>query len=211
MRKTLVLSLVLTAFLALVMSPLPIFAQEKKEMTNEAPSMMPPKPLDDDFHKWMIGEWEGWSTSPMGKSQDWQKFEWGLDNQFVVVHYTAKPTETNAEAMKAMAEAMKMSKEDMEKMAKTVYKGMGTMTVNPTTGELVGYWFDNMRGTYKGTGKREGNKATFTWEGTMGTRDEVIEKVGEDKMVMTFKETSPNGDVSEGRTELTRKKMTGKS
>jgi len=207
MRKTLVLSLVLTAFLALVVQPLPTFAQEeKKPMPAEAMSMTPPKPLADDIFTWMIGEWEGWSNSPMGKSQDWQKIEWGLDNQFLMTHYTAKTTEVNPEAMKAM----KMSKEDMDKMAKMVYKGMGPMTINPMTGEIVGYWFDNWRGSYKGTGKRAGNKITMHWEGTMGSSERTIEKAGDDKMVMTYQEKDPTGKVVEGRTELTRKKAAPK-
>jgi len=210
MRKTLVLTLACAAILALIVSPLPTVAQEEKKMTQEAMPMTPPKPLADDFHTWMVGEWEGWSTSPMGKSQDWQKIDWELDNQFVIVHYTAKPTETNPEGMKAMAEAMKMSKEDMDKMAKMAYKGMGPMTINPQTGEIVGYWFDNWRGAYKGTGKREGNKITMNWEGTMGTSERTIEKVSDDKMVMTYKEKDPSGKVMEGRTELTRKKAAAK-
>jgi len=210
MRKTLVLSLILTALLTLVVQPLPTLAQEEKKMTQEAMPMSLPKPLADDLCTWMVGEWEGWSTSPMGKSQDWQKIEWGLDNQFLMTHYTAKHTEVNQEAMKAWTEAMKMSKEDMDKMKDMVYKGMGPMTINPMTGEFVGYWFDNWRGSYKGTGKREGDKITMHWEGPMGTSERTIEKVSADKMVMTFKENDPSGKVIEGRTELTRKKAAPK-
>lgn len=195
MRKVFVVAFSLVALLSM-----PLFAQ-----------MAPPAPLEDDLCKWMVGEWEGWSTSPMGKSQDWQKVEWGLDNQFVVMHYKSKTSEVNEEAMKAWAESMKMSKEDMDKMKEMAYKGMGTLTVNPQNGEFVGYWFDNWRGTYKGTGKREGNKITMQWEGTMGTSERTIEKVSDDKMVWTFKEKDASGNLMEGRTELTRKKMMDKS
>jgi hypothetical protein len=210
MRKILVLSLAITAFLALVAQPLPLLAQEK-EMAKEAVPMTPPKPLEDDFHKWMIGEWEGWSTSSMGKAQDWQKIEWGLDNQFVVVHYTSKWMEMNQEFMKAMSEATKMSKEDMEKMKNMVYKGMGLFTLHPMSSDFNGYWFDNWRGAYKGTGKREGDKVTTTWESPMGAETRTIEKISEDNMVMTFKVKDPTGKEVEGRTELTRKKMADKS
>lgn len=138
MRKTLALSLALTAFLALIVQSLPTFAQEaKKTMPAEAMPMDPPKPLADDLFTWMVGEWEGWTTSPAGKSQDWQKIEWGLDNQFLMTHYSAKQTEVNQEAMKAWAEANKMSKEDMDKMMAMAYKGMGPMTINPQTGEII--------------------------------------------------------------------------
>jgi hypothetical protein len=205
MRKSWVLSLVCILLLAGS-----VLAQEQKAAP-EAMSMMPPQALSDDLLTWMVGEWEGWTTSPMGKSHDWQKIEWALDNQFIIMHYTAKTTEPNQEAMKAMAEAMKMSKEDMEKMQNMVYKGMGTMTLNPQNGELMAMWFDNMRGTYKGTGKREGNMFVTSWESPMGTETRTIEKAGEDKMVMTFKGKGPTGEDMEGRTELTRKKGAGKS
>ena len=181
MRRTVVLFLVVVACFAL-----PLFAQEK-EMTKEAmPSMMPPKPLEDDFLKWTVGEWEGTTTSPEGLSQDWQKNEMALDGQFVLTHYTAKTPAFN-------------------------YKGMGLMSINPITGEVFGYWFDSMRGVYNGKGKREGNKITAHWEGPMGmARDETMEKVSDDKFVIMFKQKMPDGNAMEGRTELTRKKMTTK-
>ncbi|MEK9136300.1 MAG: hypothetical protein AAB393_04200, partial [Bacteroidota bacterium] len=108
------------------------------------------------------------------------------------------------------AEAYGMTKEQVEKMKDMIYKGMGPMTINPMTGEYVGYWFDNWRGMYKGTGKREGNKITMNWEGPMGTSTRTIENVGDDKMVQTYSEKDMKGNVVEGKTEMTRKKMTMK-
>lgn len=169
----------------LVTLALSAFGQEK-EAAKDAMAMTPPAPLADDFFTWLVGEWEGTTTSPMGNSQDWQKVELSLDNQFLMTHYTAR-------------------------MPEMTYKGMGPLTINPATGEITGYWFDNWRGVYKGTGKREGNKVTMTWEGPMGTRTETTEKVSEDKVVTTFKNKEPDGKVMEGRTELTRKKGAGKT
>jgi len=191
MKKTSLLFLA-----ALLLVSLPLLAQE----------MAPPKPLEDDLCAWMVGEWEGWSTSPMGKMKDWQKVEWGLDKQFLLVNYTGQTVEMTDEQKKTAKETWGMSNEDIEKMMKMAYKGMGPMTISPETGEFVGYWFDNWRGVYKGSGKREGNKVTMTWEGPMGTEVRTTEKVSNDKMVVTFKSTAPNGTVSEGKSELTRKK-----
>lgn len=204
MRKTGIL------LLAALFVAVPLLAQEKEMLKEGAMPMTPPKPIDDELCTWMIGEWEGWTTSPMGKSQDWQKVEWGLDNQFVMMSYTAKMTEANEEAMKSMAKAMGMSDEAMAQMKDMVYKGMGPLTIDPMTGEYVGYWFDNWRGMYKGTGKREGNKITMKWEGPMGTSMRTIERAGEDKLIVTFEEKMPNGEMVKGRSELTRKKMVKK-
>ena len=65
MKNTLMLFLA-----ALVLISLPMFAQEKEKPKEATPSMMPPKPLADDLCAWMVGEWEGWTTSPMGKSKE---------------------------------------------------------------------------------------------------------------------------------------------
>ncbi len=167
----------------------------------------PPKPLNDDLCAWMVGEWEGWTTSPMGKMKDWAKYEWGLDKQFVLSQYTGQMAAMTADQKKKAVEMSGMSMEDFDKMMKMGYKGRGPITINPSTGDFMGYWFDNMRGIYKGTGKRDGNKLTMTWEGgAMGTEVRTTEKISDDKMVVTFKSTDPKGNVSEGKSELTRKK-----
>jgi hypothetical protein len=206
MRKTLTLLLALTVLMAL-----PLLAQEKDMKKDATPSMMPPQPLADDLFTWMVGEWEGASTSPMGKSHDWQKIEMGLDNQFVLTHYTSKTVEMTPEQIKAAAAMHGMTEEQAKGLVGTVYKGMGPMTINPATGEIVAYWFDSMRGVYTGKGKRDGNKYTVNWEGPMGSSVMVVEKTSDDKMVMTFDQKDPAGNVMQSRAEFTRKKMTGKS
>lgn len=191
----------------LILFALPVLAQEKEKPKEAAPAMTPPKALDDEFCAWMVGEWDGSSTSPMGKTKDWQKVEWGLDKQFLMTQVTSQTAEMTDEQKKKVMEAYGMSKEDVEKMLKMTYKGMGPLTLNPATGEFVGYWFDNWRGIYKGSGKREGNKATIKWEGPMGSEVRTTEKVGDDKMTVTFTSTDPKGNVNEGKSEFTRKKM----
>lgn len=207
MRKILIVVLALT-----VCTAMPLIAQEKeKEMAKEEmPSMAPPKSLDDDWSKWIVGEWEGQTETAMGKHQDWMKVELGLDNQFLITKYKSKMLEMTPEQMQAMKETMPMSDEDLKKMKEMVYNGLGLQTINPMTGEIVGYWFDSWRGIYKGTGKREGNKTTTTWEGPMGSSTRTVEKVNDNKIVVTFTETMPNGKVMEGRSELTRVEATTK-
>lgn len=202
MKNTLVVSLSILAFLTL-----PLLAQEKEMGEESMQSMTPPMPLNDDLTKWMVGEWEGWTEAPMGKMQDWQKIEMGLDNQFLLITYKSKMSSMTPEHKKTAAEHMNMSVEEAEKMMiQFVYKGHGMITIDPMTDEFVGYWFDNWRGTYKGTGKREGDKIAWTWVGPMGTSERTTEKVSEDRMVETFKEKDPSGNVMEGRSEWTRKK-----
>ena len=199
--------LVIAGLLLIAVSGL---SQEKEKPKEGAPAMAPPKALDDEFCGWMVGEWEGSSTSPMGKTRDWEKVEWGLDNQFLLMHYTGQTVEMTDEQKKKAMDTYGMSKEGVENMMKMSYKGMGPFTINPATGEYVGYWFDNWRGMYKGSGKREGNKVTIRWEGPMGTELRTTEKVGEDKMIVTFKSTDPKGNVTGGKSEMMRKKAVAK-
>ncbi len=186
---------------------LPLFAQEKETAKEAAPSMMPPKALDDDLFTWMVGEWEGWDSSPMGKSQVWMKNEMSLDNQFVVTHYTSKITEMTPEQMKAAAAMYGMPEDQAKSMIGTMYKGMGPTTINPQTGEIVAYWFDSMRGVSTGKGKRDGSKYTVNWEGPTGSAVMVVEKTGDDKMTMTFDQKDPSGNVTHSQSDFTRKKM----
>ncbi|MBI4549082.1 MAG: hypothetical protein HY707_13950 [Ignavibacteriae bacterium] len=173
----------------------------------DMPSMTPPKPIDDDLFTWMVGEWEGKTEGTMGKTKDWQKIEWSLDKQWVTVNYTGKFESMSPEQMKMMKENMKMTDDDIKKMMDMPYKGIGQFTLDPETGEFMGYWFDNWRGVYKGTGKREGNKSTVSWEGPRGTSLRTMERVSDDKMVETFKDTdTASGMVMEGKSEWTRKK-----
>ena len=141
----------------------------------------------------------------MGKFKDWQRFSLGLDGQFLLIDYSSKMGSVTEEHEKAMAQ-MGMSAEDIEKMKNWVYQGHGLITIDPSTSEYVGYWFDSWRGTYKGTGKRDGNKVSWNWVGPGSNSLRTMELVGNNKMVETFKETDPSGNSMEGRSEWTRKK-----
>lgn len=193
------------AIIAIVLAILiqSIFAQDKKEMAMEAQdaaeSWTPPPSLkNNDWMKWMVGEWEGTTESPMGTSKDWMKVEFALDGQFVIAHMKSEMTSVNKE----MAMQMGMTEEQM----KEPYYGMGVFTVDPKTGEAIDYWFDSMRGISTGKGMREGNVETTKWESAMGSETRTLEKKGENDMVMTFKMTMHGMDQAmEGKTVLKRK------
>ncbi|MFQ5583112.1 MAG: hypothetical protein ACE5GL_01600 [Calditrichia bacterium] len=202
---------VVCVVLLLIIASFPVIAQQEemkpgsKMMSAEKmPEMMPPKPLSGEFNNWIVGEWEGYSTSPMGKSKDVMKCEAVLDGQFLLITYEGKMIEHNEEMMKEMGEKMQMSDEAMEKMKEMSYKGMGLVTQNPQTGGMMGYWFDNWRGISKGSGSQEKGEQMMTWKGPMGTEIRTIKMTGRDNMVVTFKSSGPMGEF-EGKSEYTRK------
>lgn len=184
----------MVAFLAVILFvALPAFGQEKeavkKPMTKDKAKMemdkgqeahMVPQPLDNEWANWMIGEWKGWSDGPMGKTEEWEKIEKGLDGQFLM-----------HDARSKMADG-------------TEYHGLGATTIQPKTGKVVGYWIDNMRGMYAGEGTKEGDTVTTSWKGYQGNFTRTMEKTGENSFKGTWKFEDPAGNAVEGTFEMTR-------
>jgi hypothetical protein len=157
----------------------PLVGQEK-EVTSDIPQA-PPAPLSDEWSKWLVGEWEGWSESTYGRGKERLVVEMGLDGQFVLMQATSE-------------------------MGEMKWSGMAAMTVDLETGEHKGYWVDSWRGMYEGRGKLEGNKETMQWTGPLVKAIRVVEKVSNDKFVVTEKMTMPDGSIMEGKAEMTRVK-----
>jgi hypothetical protein len=88
------------------------------------------------------------------------------------------------------------------------YQGIGAVTVDPNTGNSVGYWIDNFRGMFEGKGKEEGNKVVMEWSGNMGKSKRITEKVGPDKMKITVEMPGADGKMMTVSGEMTRVKKT---
>ena len=160
-----------------------VFAQDKAK---EEGAVFPvPKALDNSFINWMVGEWEGWSESPMGKTTDYVAYKLGLDNQFLIITYEGKG-------------------------AKSSYKGRGAITLTPEGG-VTGFWIDNMRTMSTGKGKIEGTKLTMEWSTPgAGQGKRITEKINHDKFVVSETWNMPDGKVMENRSEMTRVKQAAK-
>ena len=180
MKKALPITLLLALCLAL---PLLAGNGTGDETTGEAGAMMgPPPALDEATFGWMVGEWQGWTESPMGKSEDWMSCEMGMGGQFLIMQYKSK-------------------------LPMGDFQGMGALTLKD--GKLKGYWIDSWRSMSEGEGVIEANKSTITWAGPEGNHTRITELVGEDKLVITVK-MEMGGQPMEARSELTRVKHTGK-
>jgi len=172
MRKALPITLLLALCLAM-----PLFAGDEGEMP-----MGPPPALDEAAFGWMLGEWEGWTESPMGKSEDWMHCEMGMEGQFLIMQYKSKTPMGD-------------------------FQGMGALTLIDE--KLKGYWIDSWRSMSEGEGMIEGKKNTITWSGPEGSHTRITELVGEDKLVITFN-MEMGGQEVEVRSEMTRVKHMGK-
>ena len=167
---------------------LPLIAQEKEMDKKDAMAQMPapPPPLDDDFMKWMVGEWKGFSESEMGKSEDWMKCEMGFGGQFMTIEYKSEGP-------------------------MGAYTGGGAFTLNQEDG-IEAVWIDSFRDISSGKGKRDGDVMTMHWDGKRGKATRITEKVSDDKLNVTNKWEMSNGMVMESKSEFTRvKAMTEKN
>ena len=135
----------------------------------------PPPPLDSDLAEWFVGEWEGHSEGPMGKAKQWRSFKLGLGGQYLLIHAKSMHGDGEGEGGEGM-----------------MYEGMGSMTKGPE-GHWVGFWIDNMRGMYKGRGRREEDRLHMAWEGPMGVAHRMMRKVDENTYEAVSKMVSPDG------------------
>ena len=91
------------------------------------------------------------------------------------------------------------------------FKELQLHTIDPKTGERIGYWFDSQRCIAEGTGRLEGNKEIMEWEwsgtGQGATSVGIMEKINDNKFTLSGKHTLPNGNKMEDNAEFTRKKI----
>jgi hypothetical protein len=207
MKRAFVILLVITLSIASCVSN-----QKKKPDKEGMPSLEPPKALDDEWSKWLVGSWQGTAKSDFGPHKDWAKgdcrmnFELTLNGQFLVRKGQSQITGLSDEYIKQL-KGQNLSDSDIEKIRNSSFESIEFYTINPRTGEITGYLFDTLRCTAKGTGKREGNKEIMDWVWSgqgQGSSARVTEKVSDDKFIATEKYTLPDGSTMEDKVEMTR-------
>jgi hypothetical protein len=201
---------------------------EEKEMPKESgSSSFQPKPLDDDWSKWLVGEWKpvsgesDWLTDESGNAVKIDvdeeetgsiKVEFGLNGQFLIMRGISG--EMTDEQKKLFKETLKKkrnaSDENIERFLSMPYKSLEFYTIDPKTGEVIGYMFDSQRCIAEGRGRRQGNKEIMEWVWSAtaqgATSVSVIEKINDNKFTYNHKYILPNGNKMEDKVEMTRKK-----
>ena len=138
---------------------------EEKETVKESESAsFQPKPLDDDWFKWLVGQWEGSVESDAGTGKIWTKIDFGLNGQFVIMKTESEITEITNEQRQYFKETLRASDEDIERFQNSTFKELQIHTIDPKTGEVIGYLFDSLRCIAEGRGRRQGNKEIIEWK-----------------------------------------------
>jgi hypothetical protein len=124
---------------------------EEKEMAeiSGAPSFQP-KPLDDEWSKWLVGEWEGTVGLSGMKSEARREIELGMNGQFLI---TKHEHEVSDEEIQELRKIPHISDEDVKKYQSLPFKYLEISTIDPKNGEVIGYLFDSMRRVAEGKGK----------------------------------------------------------
>ncbi|MGA2323752.1 MAG: hypothetical protein ABSG22_07890 [Sedimentisphaerales bacterium] len=186
--------------------------REKESGKENIPSLEPPKSLDDNWSKWLVGDWQGTAKSDFGGHKDWVKgscrlnIELALNGQFLVRKGQSQITGLSDEYIKQL-KGRHLSDSDIGKMRNSTFESMEIYTIEPKTGEITGYLFDSLRCIAKGTGKREGNKEIINWVWSgqgQGSSTRVTEKISDDKFISTEKYAMPDGSTMEDKAEMTR-------
>ncbi len=186
---------------------------QEKEIAEESKlSSFQPKPLDDEWSKWLVGEWEGSVESDVGTAKLWTKIELGLNGQFLIMKSeSSQLTEATDEQRQYLRETLHASDEEIERFQSSTFKEMQIHTIDPRTGEVVGYLFDSMRCIAKGRVRRQGNKEIIEWKWSVfaqgATSVRIIEKINDNKFALNHKYILPNGNKMEDKVEMTRKKI----
>jgi hypothetical protein len=206
MRQSLVLAVLLMAGTA----ELTMGEDEKKPL----PSLAAPAALDDDWARWLVGEWESEAESDNGPFKNWVSargrltVELGIGGQFIIMHRQGLVTGISDEYERYLKQTMHASETDVEKVRHLPLANLELQTMDPKTGAIIAYLFDSWRCVAKGTGTREGNAETIRWEWSaagQGTSVRVTKKLDNDKFVITENYSLPNGATMEDRIVVTRK------
>ena len=201
---------------------------QQKEMVKEnGTSSFQPKPLDDEWSKWLVGEWKpvsgesDWLTDESGsrvkidvneEGRGGIKVEFGLNGQFLIMRGSSG--ELTDEQKKLFKETLKKkrnaSDENIERFLSMTYKSLEIYTIDSKTGEVIGYMFDSQRCIAEGRGRRRGNKEIIEWEWSGTARGaasvSIIEKISDNKFAVNHKYILPDGNTMEDKAEFTRRK-----
>jgi hypothetical protein len=189
--------------------------QERKSVERSVPSLVPPKGLDDEWSRWLIGEWESSAESDLPGFKNWVKgtgrvkAELGVGGQFLIVRKQGKVAHISEEYLQHLRQSVHASEDEIEKLRKMKFEEVDFRTIDPRTGGILAYLFDSWRCVATGAGKREGNKEIIEWKwsaGGQGTSIRTTERISDDKLVVTEKYTLADGGTMEDRVQMVRRK-----
>ncbi len=189
--------------------------QEKTNVQQSVPSLVPPQGLDDEWSRWLIGAWESAAESDLPGFKCWVKgrgrvqAELGVGGQFLVVTKQGEVAQISDEYLQHLRRNRHAPEEEIEKLHKMKFAEVDYRTIDPRTGAIVAYLFDSWRCVATGTGTCDGTTEVIEWKwsaGGQGTSIRTTERISQDKFIVTEKYTLPGGGTMEDRAQMVRTK-----
>jgi hypothetical protein len=188
--------------------------QENKSAGQGVPSLAPPKGLDDEWSRWLIGEWETSAESDLPGFPCWvkgtgrMKAELGVGRQFLVVTKQGGVAQLSDDYVQHLRRDKHTPEAEIEKLRQMKFAEVDYRTIDPRTGAIVAYLFDSWRCVATGTGQCDGKKEVIEWKwsvGGQGTSIRTTERISQDKFIVTEKYTLPDGGTMEDRAQMIRR------
>jgi hypothetical protein len=178
-------------------------------------SLGQPERLDDEWSRWLVGEWESTAESDLAgfkcwvKGQGRVKAELGVGGQFLVVTKQGEVAQISDEYLQYLRRDKHTPEQEIEKLRQMKFAEVDYRTIDPRTGAIFAYLFDSWRCVATGTGTCDGKREVIEWKwsaGGQGTSVRTTERVSQDKFIVTEKYTLPDGGTMEDRAQMVRRK-----
>jgi hypothetical protein len=188
--------------------------QETPDAEQDVLALEPPGPLDDDWSRWIVGQWEVTAESDLAQFKSWVKgrgrmnAEPVLGGQFVVVTSAGQITELSEEYVQYLKKNLHASEEDIRDLRNMHFGDLELRTIEPGTDRIIAYLFDSWRCVATGTGKIEGNREIVEWEWSVagkGTSVRITERLSNDKFIVVERYTLPDGTIMQDRAQMIRR------
>lgn len=192
-------------------------ANQKENVEAGAPILVPPKPLDDTWSRWLVGQWDCSAESDIPGFKKWVRgtgqmtVELGLGGQFLLTRMEGKMTHLSQEYLEYLRQTLHAPEADIERLQNMTFGSLELRSIHPQTGRITAYLFDSWRCTAQGTGIRKANTEIMDWKWSLagaGTSIRVTKKVTDDKMVVVEKYILPDGSTMEDRAVMVRRQST---
>ncbi len=128
--------------------------QEKTSVQPSVPSLVPPKGLDDEWSRWLLGEWECSAESDLPGFKCWVqgkgrvKAELGVGGQFLVVTKQGEVVHVSDEYLQHLRRTRQNAEEEIEKLRQMKFAEVDYRTIDPRTGGIVAYLVSVVEGRF---------------------------------------------------------------
>jgi len=188
-------------------------ANQEQSVEAGAPILVPPKPLDDAWSRWLVGQWDCSAESDIPGFKKWVKgrgqmnAELGLGGQFLLMRMEGKMTHLSEEYLQYLRQTLHAPEADIQRLQNMAFGSLELRSIDPQTGQVTAYLFDSWRCVAQGTGIRKGNTEVIEWKWSLagaGTSVRTSVRVNDDRMAVTEKYTLSDGSIMEDRALMVR-------